>query len=207
MSFNNNFDNINPTITIHNDFIEYEILWYKKIFLSHSFFNLIKDSHYKISTSSLWEYSKHLLSQDELNIYFNTKNINITVKDIKNVIFNFIFKTQLSIESVLFILTSNTEYLNNANIQYDRHIHSITYFWLIFISGSIIYFENYNKDFDDYNQIKDKWEKNYHKYKKIFDTLYDFGKLKRNNNIYDYPDYPSQQIINKIKNTDSVSTE
>ena len=207
MSFNNNFDDIKPTITIHNEFVEYEILWYKKLFLSHSFFNLIKDSHYKISINSLWKDSKQLLSQDELNFYFNTKNINITVKDIQKIISNFIFKSQLCIESVLFILTSNTEYLNNVNIQYDRHIHSITYFWLIFISGSIIFFENYNKEFEDFYEMNDKWEKNYHKYKKIFDALYNFGKLKKNDDIYNYPDYPSQQIINQIKKYQTTFTD
>ena len=46
--------------------------------------------------------------------------------------------------------------------------------------------------------MKDKWEKNYNRYKKIFDALYQFGKLKNNDDIYSYPEIPSK-IFGKNK--------
>ena len=219
------FESAKPTTTINEDFVEYKVLWYGKVFLSHSFFNLYKDKYYdNCSLTEFWKETKHLLSQDELNFYLsfnseineqsitnycehcdhcitiknNNKTINITTNDIIQLISNFLFTDQIRFESVLSILTSNTEYLNNTNNSYDRHIHSITYFWLIFISGSIIYYENYNRNFEDYNEMKDKWEKNYNRYKKIFDALYQFGKLKKNDDIYSYPEVPSK-IFGKNK--------
>ena len=150
-----------------------------------------------ITTETNTNYCEHC--DHCITIRNNEKNINVTTNDIIHLISNFLFKDQLCLESVLDILTSNTEYLNDTNVSYDRHIHSITYFWLIFISGSIIYYENYNRNLESYNEMKDKWGRNYRKYKKIFDAVYQFGRLKKNDDIYAYPEYPSQTVINQVK--------
>ena len=191
-----------PIIEIKDNVVKYDILWYKNIYFTLEVYNIIKDHIGKSTLNYFWTKTKHLLSQNELYFYFGD-NTDFTIEIIIYIITKIIhYRSNEYLEN---ILTSRLDYLTNKNIIYHKYIHSVTYFWLLFLSSSIYFFKSYgNKNyFDSENtNIYNLWIKLYSKYSKIFDTLENFGILSINddfNDIDTYPIYPSKTIINQIK--------
>jgi hypothetical protein len=193
--------NNNPIIQTTNDIVKYEIFWHKNIYFTLDFFTIIKEH---ISNSTLyyfWTKTKHLLSQDEIYLYLN--NTEFTTKTISYIISKIIFfRSEEYLEN---ILTSKLDYLTKHNIIYHKYIHSITYFWLMFLSSSIYFFKSYEDKnyFDlDSKNIYNTWLNLYSKYTNIFNSLEHFGILSKDDdidNINTYPEFPSKSIINLTK--------
>jgi len=182
--------------------IKYKISLNKYIYICLDIYNIIKKENNKISVGIFWDKTKHLLSQDELYYYFEN---NITLENIVDIIDNHII-IDIYYEHISSIFINSINYLYHNNIKYHRYFHSITYFWLLFLSGSIHLYQyrihSYIHEKDSYIYYNNKYNYICEHYKTILSLIKNFGKLNKNDNEEDidvYPSYPTKLIINKVR--------
>ena len=181
------------------DLIEYSLergrLKYPSLYLCSDLYDILLKEPY-IYSGELWEITHKEITPtlffQYLGIPYN-KKIFIAFK---NIIKTFLLK-HFSYQVDDTLLDSPEAYKLFSNSFFDRHVYSITYYWMLFFAKVIKAFEEYD-DVHTYEREqkldKDKWYELCRKNKVLIEKLQGFGLLIDKQTTSDYPNYPSMEV-------------
>jgi hypothetical protein len=161
----------------------YDHPYYLTMFLCKPIYDIIcKDD--RITLIELWKLTHFMLNKDEFCMYLNISSRDSNLFETTTTTINKKISKEFGSDSVVSIIADvyGSIIVNNIKTPrayFDKHIYSITYFWMLIVSKTI-----FKLTHDVCLKLR--------KYR-LSNILLDFGLLKEEEKWDDYPKYPSIQ--------------